>query len=104
MRVRTTPRDEKPNVVGLFFVLLHSPQSSDSDRGPPMRGVDNRGGGFSGNSGNPPPAGGRGRGMVLPAWLVAQQNAQMAGPVSFFFLLQPGQAVRWLTTEVNRPT
>lgn len=67
--------------------------SSDSDRGPPMRGVDSRGGGLSGNSGNPPPAGGRGRGMVLPAWLVAQQNAQMAGPVSFFLLLQPGRAL-----------
>lgn len=105
--VRTAPRDGKTECCGcFFFVLLHSPQSSDSDRGPPMRGVDSRGGGFSGNSGNPPPAGGRGRGMVLPAWLVAQQNAQTAGPVSFFFLLlqQPGQAVRWLTTEVNEPS
>lgn len=80
MCVCTTPRDEKPNVVGLCLAAF--PTSSDSDRAPPMRGVDSRGGGFSGNSGNPPPAGGRGRGMVLPAWLVAQQNAQMAGPVS----------------------
>lgn len=105
MCVYTTPGTNNRMVWVFFFVLLYSPQSSDSDRGPPMRGVDNRGGGFSGNSGNPPPAGGRGRGMVLPAWLVAQQNAQMAGPVSFFLLLQqPGQAVRWLTTEVNRPS
>ena len=105
IRVFTTPGAKNRMVWVFFFVLLYSPQSSDSDRGPPMRGVDNRGGGFSGNSGNPPPAGGRGRGMVLPAWLVAQQNAQMAGPVSFFLLLQqPGQAVRWLTTEVNRPS
>ncbi len=69
-----------------------------------MRGVDGRGGGFSGDRGNPPPAGGRGRGMVLPAWLVAQQNAQMGGPVSFFFFFfflppgarRPARPVRWL--------
>ena len=60
-----------------------------------MRGVDGRGGGFSGDRANPPPAGGRGRGMVLPAWLVAQQNAQMGGPVSFFFLA-PGSCAGWL--------
>lgn len=56
---------------------------SDSDRGPPMRGVDGRGGGgYAGEGGNPP-AGGRGRGMVLPAWMTNQQTPPMGGPVSF---------------------
>lgn len=96
------PAGRKKRILWVFFCLAPFPTSSDSDRGPPpMRGVDSRGGGLSGNSGNPPPAGGRGRGMVLPAWLVAQQNAQMAGPVSFFLLLQPGRALA--LTEVKQP-
>lgn len=90
--LRKTRHGTKNRMLWVFLSISTPLKSSDSDRGPPMRGVDSRGGGFSGNSGNPPPAGGRGRGMVLPAWLVAQQNAQMAGPVSK--LLPPSTLLR----------
>lgn len=69
----------KSNFVWIFFLF---PKSSDSDRGPAMRGVDSRGGGYPGEGGNPP-SGGRGRGMVLPAWMTNQQTPQSGGPVSY---------------------
>lgn len=50
-----------------------------------MRGVDSRGGGYPGESGNPP-AGGRGRGMVLPAWMTSQPPPQAGGLVSLRLL------------------
>lgn len=65
-------------------MILGVSASSDSDRGPSMRGVDGRGGGYPGDGANPP-SGGRGRGMVLPAWMTNQQNQQtpqVGGPVS----------------------
>lgn len=46
-----------------------------------MRGVDSRSGGYPGGEGANPPPGGRGRGMVLPAWMT-NQPPQMGGPVS----------------------
>ena len=50
-----------------------------------MRGVDSTGGGYAGEGGNPPTAG-RGRGMVLPAWMTNQQTPLSGGPVSYFLL------------------
>ena len=50
-----------------------------------MRGVGSRGGGYPGEGGNPP-SGGRGRGMVLPAWMTNQQTPQSGGPVSYSLL------------------
>lgn len=50
-----------------------------------MRGVDSRGGGYPGEGGNPP-SGGRGRGMVLPAWMT-NQPPLMGGPVSLSTLV-----------------
>lgn len=48
-----------------------------------MRGVDGGGGSYPGEGGNPP-SGGRGRGMVLPAWMTSrQQTPQVGGPVSY---------------------
>ena len=60
-----------------------------------MRGVDDRGGAYA--DGGNPPSGGRGRGMVLPAWMTSQQfTPQAGGPVSFS---QPHEV--WRAREIH---